>query len=193
MSERIDARGLMCPQPVLMTKKKLEEIDSGTFNVIVDNKPSSQNVVRFAKNAGCIAEVEEKDGTYIIHVTKGASRAVPDENTEKEIVVFIRSDTVGRGDDELGTILMRSFIPTLLEIDERPKKIVFMNSGVKLTAEGSPVLEHLQALEREGVVLLVCGTCLDFFGLKGKVKVGSISNMFELTTTLSKSDKVMSM
>ena len=193
MEETVDARGLLCPQPVVMTKKKLKEIDSGTFDVLVDNKPSSQNVERFVNNAGCLAEIEEKDGTYIIHVTKGASCAVPEENTDKEIVVFIRSDTIGRGDDQLGTILMRSFLPTLLEIDERPKKIVFMNSGVKLTVDGSPLLEFLQQIEKQGIELLVCGTCLDFFSLKEKIQVGRISNMFELVSTLSEADKVMSM
>ena len=192
-ANKVDARGLPCPQPVVMTKKALEEMDSGTLDVLVDNKPSSQNVARFVKNAGCLAEVEEKDGVYIVHVTKGTTCETVDRLTEKEIVVFISSNTVGRGDVELGIVLMRSFIPTLLEIDERPKKIVFMNSGVKLTVTGSPVLEHLQTIEKEGVELLVCGTCLDFFGLKDKVKVGSISNMFELVTTLSRADKVMSL
>ena len=192
MAETIDARGLLCPQPVVMTKKKLEGMDSGTLDVLVDNKPSSQNVARYVKNAGCIADVEAKDGVFIIHIKKGATCAVMDESTAKETVVFFRSNTVGSGDDELGTILMRSFIPTLLEIDEKPKKIVFMNSGVKLTVDGSPVLEALQTIEEDGVELFVCGTCLDFFGLKEKVKVGSISNMYELTTILSKANKVMS-
>ena len=193
MAEKIDARGLSCPQPVVMTKKALEEMESGILDVLVDNKASAENVTRFVKNAGCLAKVEEKDGVFNIHITKGTTCEIIDEKTEKEIVVFIRSDTVGRGDDELGTILMRSFVPTLLEIDARPKKIVFMNSGVKLTVEGSPVLEFLKKIEKEEVELLVCGTCLDFFSLKDKVKAGRISNMFELVSTLSKADKVMSM
>ena len=193
MPETVDARGLLCPQPVVMAKKKLEEIDRGTFDILVDNKPSTQNVARFVKNAGCLAEIEEKDGVYVIHVTKGASCAVPVERTEKEIVVFVRSNAIGRGDDELGTILMRSFIPTLLEIEQRPRKMVFMNSGVKLTVDDSPVLEFLQRIEKEGVELMVCGTCLDFFGLKDKVKVGRISNMFELVSILSEADRVLSM
>lgn len=193
MTNQVDARGLSCPQPVVMTKKKLEELDSGTFDVLVDNKTSSENVARFVKNAGCDVDVEEKGDVFTLHITKGATCKIIEDTTEKEIVVFVRSNTIGRGDDELGTILMRSFIPTLLEIEEQPKKMVFMNSGVKLTVEGSPVLEFLEKIEKEGVELLVCGTCLDFFGLKDKVKAGSISNMLELVTTLSKADKVMSM
>jgi selenium metabolism protein YedF len=193
MAEQIDARGLSCPQPVVMTKKKLEEMDDHTLDVLVDNKASSENVARFAKNAGCDVETEEKEGVFIIHIRKEEMCEIVPEKTEKEIVVFVRSNTIGRGDDELGTILMRSFIPTLLEIDERPKKMVFINSGVRLTVEGSPVLEFLQKIENEGVELLVCGTCLDFFGLKEKVKVGRVSNMFELVETLSEADKVMSM
>ena len=193
MTERIDARGLACPQPVLMTKKALEEMDSGILEVLVDNKAASENVARFVTNAGCGIDIEEKGGVFTLHITKGSTCEIIDDTTEKEIVVFIRADAVGRGDDELGTILMRSFIPTMLEIDERPKKIVFMNSGVKLTAEGSPVLEFLHKIEKEGVELLVCGTCLDFFGLKDKIKVGSVSNMFELVTTLSTADRVINM
>lgn len=192
MAEQIDARGLSCPQPVVMTKEALEKMESGTFDVQVDNKVSSENVARFVRNAGCEVEVEEKEGVFTLHITKGAACEIIDEKTEKEIVVFIRSNTIGRGNDDLGTILMRSFIPTLLEIDERPKKIVFMNSGVKLTVDGSPVLEFLHKIEKEGVELLVCGTCLDFFGLKDEVKTGRISNMFEIVTTLFKADTVMS-
>jgi len=193
MMETIDARNLSCPQPVVMTKKKLQEMDGGTLDVLVDNRASSENVARFVKNANCDAEIEEKDDIFIVHITKGATCKIIDERIEKKIVVSIRSNTVGRGDDELGTILMRSFIPTLLEIEEKPKKMVFMNSGVKLTMDDSPVLDTLRKIEKEGVELLVCGTCLDFFGLKDRMKVGRVSNMFELVTTISEADTVMSM
>ncbi len=192
MPDVIDARGLSCPAPVVMTKKKLDAIDDGIFEVLVDNKSSSQNVVRFVQNAGCRAEVEEQDGVFIIRVSKTCGCAIIPESTQKETVVFVGSNTIGRGDEELGSILMRSFMPTLLQIDKRPRKMIFMNSGVKLTVEGSPVLESLQALEKDGVVMLVCGTCLDYFGLKGTIKVGRVSNMFEIVEILAKANRLVS-
>ena len=193
MSGVIDARGLSCPAPVVMTKQKLDEMDDGAFDVLVDNKSSSQNVARFVQNAGCRAEVEERDGMYIIHVTKSSGCAIMPESAGKEIVVFVSSNTIGRGDDELGAVLMRSFVLTLLQIDKKPGKMIFMNSGVKLTVESSPVLEYLQTLEKDGVVMLACGTCLDYFGLKSSIKVGRVSNMFEILQALLKADIVLNL
>ncbi|UCE19275.1 MAG: sulfurtransferase-like selenium metabolism protein YedF [Gemmatimonadota bacterium] len=193
MAEKVDARGLSCPQPVVMTKKALEQMESGILDVLVDNRVSSENVARFAQSAGCDAEIEEREGVFTIHIRKREACEIMPEKTEKEMVVFVRSNTIGRGADELGTILMRSFIPTLLEIEQKPNKMVLVNSGVKLAVEESPVLEFMQEIEREGVELLVCGTCLDFFDLKDKVKVGRVSNMFELVSILSEADKVLSM
>lgn len=192
MSERIDARSKPCPQPVVMTKKALEEMEAGELEVIVDNKAASQNVARMATNLGCKVEVKEENHNYVIQITKGAVCVVEPEKIEKETVVFMRSDTVGKGDDELGKILVRAFLPTLLEIEPRPKKLVFMNNGVKLTVDGSPVLDSLAKLEHEGIELLVCGTCLDYFGLKDKVKVGRVSNMYELVETFMEADKIVS-
>ena len=192
MTMRIDARGKPCPQPVVMTKKALEEMDAGELEVIVDNKAASQNVARMATNLGCKVEVREENHDWVAHITKGAVCEVTPEKIEKETVVFMRSDTVGKGDDELGKILVRSFLPTLLETEPRPKKLVFMNNGVKLTVDGSPVLDSLAKLEHEGIELLVCGTCLDYFGLKDKVKVGRVSNMYELVETFMKADKIVS-
>ena len=112
MAEQIDARGLLCPQPVVLTKKKLEEIKSGILDVLVDNRMSSENVARFAKNAGCGVTIEEKEGIYAVHITKEERGESVLENNEKETVIFVRSDTIGSGDDELGSILMRSFFPS---------------------------------------------------------------------------------
>jgi len=212
--KKIDARGLGCPQPVVVTKKALDEIESGRIEVIVDNKGAVENVSRLARNSGCDVEVREDGSDFIVKVIKGVVSNVSEEEivchiepqrAGNGIVVLIAGDTIGSGSDKLGGLLMKVLFPTLLEVEPKPKKLIFMNSGVKLTTErssplersslpeGSEVLESLVKLEKQGVELLICGTCLDYFGVKDKVKVGRISNFFEITETLLKADKVIRM
>ncbi|MFA5033120.1 MAG: sulfurtransferase-like selenium metabolism protein YedF [bacterium] len=199
MTNKIDASGLACPQPVILTKKALEGITDGAIEVIVDNKPASENVSRFAKNSGCKVELKEAQGVYSIKITKGVDSKVSEEKIacngkeDGRIVVFISSDAVGRGDDELGKILMKAFFPTLKELSPKPYRIIFMNNGVKLVTEGSSHLENLSELEKMGIEILVCGTCLDFFHLKDKLEVGRVSNFFEISETFLKADKVISL
>lgn len=201
MVKKIDARGLACPQPVVLTKKTLEEIKSGMIEVTVDNKAASENVARFAKNQGCEVKVREESRDFIIEIVKKASETSKEKTvcetesrkTTKETVVLISSDRIGEGSDELGGILMKVFFPTLLELEPKPNKLIFMNNGVKLTVEGSDFLDGLTRLQKAGVELLVCGTCLDYFNLKEKVKTGRISNFFEITQTLLQADKVIRM
>lgn len=106
-------------------------------------------------------------------------------------VVFIRAETIGRGDDELGLNLMMNFIHHLSVTEPAPSVIIAMNAGVKLVIEGSDVLEDLRELERKGARILACGTCLNFFGVKEKQKVGVVSNMVEITKTLLEAKKVI--
>ncbi len=192
MSMIIDARGLACPQPVVLTKKALEKADDLT--VIVDNATAEQNVSRLAENHGLSVSAEEKgDGIYL-RLTRptdeSLGRKVP--QLFEPTVLLVASSTLGQGDDELGDVLMRTFIHTLGESDIKPHKIIFMNSGVKLVAQGSEVIDDLRALEKESVEILACGTCLGHFGLKDAVEVGRISNMYEITMALMKATKVIS-
>ena len=200
MNKRIDARGLACPKPVVMTKNALEEMEAGIIEVLVDNKPAVENVSRFARNSGCEVKVQEEGKNFIVEVTKRESSEVSKEEivcrvepqkTGKGIAILIASDTIGRGSNELGAILMRALFPTLLEASPRPRKLIFMNNGAKLTVEGSIYLDDISKLEKEGIEVFVCGTCLDFFHLKDKVRVGKISNFFEITQTLVEADKVI--
>jgi selenium metabolism protein YedF len=98
---------------------------------------------------------------------------------------------MGKGDDELGNILIRGFLHTLSEISPRPDVLIFFNAGVKLTTVGSDVLEDLQALEGEGIKILVCGTCLDFFGIKDKLQAGIISNMYDIAEAMLSAGRVV--
>ena len=180
----VDARGLACPQPVVLTKKALEEVDQLT--TIVDNATARENVSRLARKENCEVEVEEKVEGIFLHLTKTGSKetdlaAVP---MAGPTVVVVGGDCMGRGSEELGDILVRSFMHTLNEAEPRPDKLIFFNSGVKLTVEGSEVLEDVKALEEGGAEILVCGTCLDYFKLKEKIAVGEVSNMYTIAETL---------
>jgi len=192
MEKKIDARGLPCPQPVVLTKKALEDMDEGVVEVTVDNEPASENVSRLAQNSNCKVEVKREQNNFRIIIKKGKDDIQKTSKQKKTISVFVKSDTIGKGDDSLGKILIRAFFPTLLETEPKPSKLIFMNAGVKLTVEGSEVLSDLEELQKNGIEILVCGTCLDFFDIKNRIKVGRISNMFEIMNTLMNSDRIIS-
>ena len=198
MGKVIDAKGKACPQPVLMTKKALELMEEGIITVVVDSTISRDNVVRFATSQGCDTAVKTEGEVFHIEVTKGKTDGEGDGNVfpavsgeTPEIVVYVHSNTMGRGDDVLGGILIKGFLKTLRDVDPKPAKLVFVNKGVFLTTEGSELIEDILELEEMGVEVLSCGTCLDFFNLKEKLKVGLASNMFDITSALMQADKVV--
>jgi len=185
----VDCRGLACPQPVIQSKKAMAQADRVT--TIVDNETAVQNVSRMAEKEGYAVAVERKeDGIYLsLSKERVTGETMPAASGAKEgdqgpTVVLVAGDGIGRGDDELGAILIRSFLHTLNEVEPLPDTIVFLNAGVKLTVEGSPVLEDLATLAQKGVGILACGTCLGHFGLKDKLAVGEISNMYSIAETL---------
>ncbi|MBN1277498.1 MAG: sulfurtransferase-like selenium metabolism protein YedF [Deltaproteobacteria bacterium] len=203
MPEIVNAKGLACPQPVLLTKKALE--DHSDVDVLVDNAIAVENVKRFAANAGWAVEVtDESGGIFRIHLKKQDETAA--DNRESECIscadnarsaasgpsVFvIVSDTMGKGSDELGTILMKSFIHTAIDLEDGPDVMIFYNSGVKLAVEGSDVLDDLKKIEGKGVKILVCGTCANYFSLTDRVAVGIISNMYDIADTLSRAGHIV--
>ena len=198
MADReIDARGLACPVPVLKTKEALRGMDGGVLTVLVDNEDSSSNVSWSAKQAGYESTVERRgdDWAVRIHVPErqpAAAEAVPVTcPTGEGVTAFVATDVVGRGDDTLGAILMKSFLHSLTELDHPPRSLVLMNAGVRLATEGAEALESLRALASAGVSVLVCGTCLDFFGLRDKAAVGRVSNMYEIVETLANASSVI--
>ena len=198
MATLVDCRGLACPQPVIQTKKAIAEGE--TVTTIVDNDAAKMNVSRMAGKEGYAVEVEEKDDGIYLHLTKAGALpeqttalAPPTEGRVGSTVLLIPSDGMGRGDDELGGILIRSFLHTLNEVEPLPDTIIFLNAGVKLTVEDSLVLEDLQFLEQRGVEILACGTCLGHFGLKAKIAIGEISNMYSIAETLLGAGKVVAL
>lgn len=197
MSTNIDARGLACPQPVIATKKALEGITDGVITIQLDNLISKENVVKFATAHGCGVSIINQDGDFLVKITKGilgAETAVISESVGSGNTVYvITKDTLGHGNIELGEVLMKGFIYTLLEIKPMPKAILFMNGGILLTVESSPVLENLQKLSQAGVEILSCGTCLDYFEVKDKLAIGGITNMYTIVEMMSAANKVVTL
>ncbi|OPY87413.1 MAG: SirA-like protein [Syntrophus sp. PtaU1.Bin208] len=206
MEEFIDARGLACPQPVILTKKALGQ--QNELKVRVDNIAAVENVKRLAKSQGCQVTVqEEKDRTWTLSLLReeGAegSPESPDIVCDMAVqaavgvsvsgpsVILITSDAMGQGDDELGRLLFRGFFHTLLELDKLPDKIIFYNSGVKLTVKDSEVLEDVKQLAQAGVEILVCGTCVNFFNLTEKIAVGTISNMYDIAGAMTSAGRLV--
>ena len=197
----IDCTGLTCPQPVIKTKDALEQ-GAGYLRVIVDNEASRDNVTRFARSRGCEVLVDPS-GNECFQITIQAGNSVVDQDFQPAdygctvpaaggLVYVISSNSMGRGSDELGWALLQTYIQTIEQVDPLPSKIIFYNSGVKLVAEKSGALEALAALQKKGVEILACGTCLDFFQLKSKIRVGHISNMHEIMTAMSEAGKLVS-
>ena len=185
----VDARGLPCPQPVIKTKKALEAIEEGAVTVLVDSPESRENVQRFAQSEGCRVELQEREGVFYLDITKGqSSQAEPKESGD---VILITSDRLGTGDKRLGEILMKAFLNTLWDYEPKPAKLLFINNGVRLTIEGSGVLETLQMLEKKGVQIFSCGTCLEYYNLKEKLRVGLVSNMYATVDALLSAAKVI--
>lgn len=191
----VDCRGLACPQPVMTTKKALDQVKEGELLVLVDNAVSCNNVERFAQSQGCSVEVEQRGEEFSLLIRKGKIRQGTEFAQEKEkakkVIVYINSHLMGNGDEALGSFLMKAFLKTLLELDTKPNRLVLVNSGVQLASEGSKVLDTLIALSEKGVEILSCGTCLDFYGLKGKLKVGAVSNMYEIIQSMVEADRLI--
>jgi selenium metabolism protein YedF len=186
----IDCRGLNCPEPVLRTKHALTENPFADFNVVVDNKSARENVLRFVRSKGHKTDWQEINGSFHISVTgnnaKSDASDLMEINLEQEsnVLLFISSDQLGQGSTELGRILMRNFIYTLTKRDNLPQAIILMNSGVRLSIKESPVIEELANLQARGVLILVCGTCLDYYELQEQQQAGLVSNMYDITDLL---------
>ncbi len=197
MTKEIDCRGLACPAPVLQTKEAIEKEHPTVIKVVVDNEAAKQNVSRFMGSQGLEVSVEQEGSDFHVIGKMGegtvAEAPVDDkpETGQKKIMVMVANDCMGHGDDELGEKLMLSFLKTLKEMGDELWRLVFVNNGVKLTIEGADVLPVIQELEKEGVHILVCGTCLTHFDLLAQKQVGETTNMLDIVTAMQLADKVI--
>lgn len=191
----IDAVGLACPKPVINTKKELDKIDNGIVVVTVDNDIAKQNILKLSNSLNCESKIikEEKD-LICIEIKKGENVIIEEQNQEKleDKCIFISSDKIGNGNDELGAVLMKGFIYTLTESKPYPKSILLVNSGVKLSTENYDTVENLKILEAAGVEILSCGTCLDYYGLKESLNLGSVTNMYTIVDIMKNSLQTIS-
>ena len=188
---KLDARGLECPLPVVKTKELLKE-SSEAVEVLVDNETAVENLKKFAKVKGYDAVSSKVNEDYTVVISSG-EQVVEEEKADnilKGQIVVISSDRLGR-DKELGKILMKSFIFALTKQDAFPETIIFYNEGVKITTQESDTVNDLLFLDSEGVEIVNCGTCLDFFKLKDDLKVGSITNMYDIVERMEKAEKVI--
>lgn len=196
----VNAMGDNCPIPVIKTKKAMQALTGPeTIEVLVDNEIAVQNVTKMASSAGGQVSSEKLgDGEFKISIQMEGAAAqdaaedvacAPDarDNT----VVVVSSDRMGIGNDELGKVLIKGFIFAVTQLDTLPKTMLFYNGGATLTAEGSDSLDDLKSLEAQGVEIMTCGTCLDYYGLKDKLAVGSVTNMYSIVETMAKAGKII--
>lgn len=206
----IDVRNQPCPVPVIETKKTIEEaVNSGNKNaeivVLVSNYDQVMNVVRMVERAGWRVsdskvgnhfeiKLQAKIETTEIKVQSQdlVCRTTP-QITENNRVIVIGSESMGRGSEKLGKVLIRAFLGVLKELDSKPETIVFINHGVKLVVQGSHVLNEVQELQDDGIEILVCGTCLDFLGIKDQLQAGVVSNMYDIATAMLKAGNAVVM
>lgn len=196
---KVNAIGDNCPIPVIKTKKAMQEVTGDeTIEVLVDNEIAVQNVTKMASSAGASVS-SEKIAEKEFKLTIQVNGAVAGEDTEVacmpdqrgNLVIAFDSDRMGSGNDELGKVLIKGFIFAVTQLEQLPKTMLFYNGGATLTAEGSDSLEDLKSLESQGVEILTCGTCLNYYGLTEKLQVGSVTNMYTIVEKLTEADKVV--
>lgn len=205
MADRIvDARGMACPLPVVNAKQAVEEMKAGeVLEVFVDNEIAVQNLTRFASYKGFEVTSEknhEKEYAVTIHVgeSKAKEEIVEDEEIECQLdtrkngmVIVLSANVMGSGDEKLGKALMKAFVFAVTKQDVLPETILCYNTGAYLTCEDSDSLEDFRILEAEGVNIMTCGTCLDFYGIKDKLAVGSVTNMYDIVETMEKAKSII--
>ena len=198
----VNAIGDQCPIPVVKTMKAVAAMtEPGTLEVHVDSEIPVQNLIRFAADRGLSVaseKMEEKHYVVKIIVSDPGATAAKNENAVScipdqrgETVIAIGSNCMGSGDDGLGATLMKGYIYAVSQQEELPKAILFYNGGAKLTVEGSVSVEDLKNMEAQGVEILTCGTCLNFYGLSDKLAVGSVTNMYNIVEKLTNASKVI--
>jgi len=182
----IDCRGLACPTPVISTKKAIEESGGEPFQILLDTGAARENVLRFCSSRGCTVVETLGDRSTSLVITGKLQTRLKDElaNNPATPVILIASDSLGNSSDELGKLLMKNFVITLLELEKKPEKIFFVNRGVLLTTQGSELHEPLSKLVNAGVEILSCGVCLEYFGIKDKLVAGEVTNMHTIAESM---------
>lgn len=197
----VKATGLACPQPVILAKQAIETNER--VKVIVDNDTALENIKHLGSKLGCAVAIETKgEGTFEILLIRKADAPLSTQDIPATcdasaaaaggpFVIVCAEDKMGRGNDELGSVLIRAFLHTICLQKEKPDVMIFYNTGVKLTLQGSEALDDLKELVAAGMEILVCGTCLNYFDVKDKMGVGVVSNMYDIAGTMSKAGRLL--
>ncbi|MDR0683935.1 MAG: sulfurtransferase-like selenium metabolism protein YedF [Spirochaetaceae bacterium] len=203
--ETLDMRGKPCPIPVVNAKNALAEQGTQGVALIVDNFVAVQNLEKMAKGSGLgFSYVEDSESQYTVTIVKDASR-LPDEIEAKAEapvtatggrggrgpVVLVTSDSMGRGSEELGRLLIKGFIFSLTQLDQLPEAVIFLNGGARLTTEGAATVNDLKTLLGQGVEIYTCGTCANYYKLTDALAVGSITDMMNITNKLANASSVI--
>lgn len=193
----IDARNLTCPKPVVLALESLPKLAAGeTLEILINDEVAKGNLTRLAEQKECALEVVAEGADTLMKLTPrsavSSGRAALDEAAEfceipdtTSSVVMFGADHMGEGADELGHILAKGLIYALAHQERVPKKMVFFNGGARLTCEGSESIEDLAELERRGCTIVTCGTCLDYLGIRDTLKVGGVTNLYEIAQTIA--------
>lgn len=187
---KVNAIGFVCPVPVIMTKKALNEINEGEVEVLVDNETAKQNLEKLAKELGYEFKSCEVGENFQVVITKKQNEDKK-ETKEENIVVVIDSDEMGKGDEELGKILVKGFIYSLTEMETLPKTVILYNKGVLLATVNENTIEDLKKLESMGVEIISCGTCANYYHVQDKLQVGSLTNMYTIVDRQFKATKLI--
>ena len=201
---KVNAIGDACPIPVVKTLNAIKELKGADIiETLVDNETAVQNLIRMADKKGCPVKSEKiSEGEFKVTIEVGeAALAQPVDtenvvcelprNSKKNTVVVISSKAMGHGGDELGTALMKGFIFALSQQEQLPTTILFYNGGANIPVEGSVSLEDLKNMEAQGVEILTCGTCLNFYGLTDKLAVGEVTNMYTIVEKMTGADLIV--
>ena len=202
MEKIIDCKGMACPLPVVNAKKASEELSAGdVLTVLVDNEIAVQNLTRFAEHKGFGVTAERKgeaEYAVVMNISGAAAKEEKDaeiacvmDSRRKGMLVVLSGNVMGTGDAKLGTSLMKAFVFALTKQDQLPDTILCYNTGAYLTCEGADTLEDLKLLESEGVTVLTCGTCLDFYSLKEKLAVGGVTNMYDIVERMENAAQII--
>ena len=195
----VDAMGAQCPIPVVKATKALNELkEAAVVEVHVDNEVAVQNLTRLAQGKSLEVKSEKvEEAHFVVSINATGEAVAVEENIacipdqRGNTVVVISSDRMGEGNDELGKVLMKGFIYAVSQLEQLPKTILFYNGGATIPVEGSVSLEDLKSMEAQGVEILTCGTCLDYYNLKEKLAVGSVTNMYTIVETMNKASNII--
>ena len=183
----VDVRGSLCPKPVIETKKVSDANPDAVITTIVDNEVSRDNVEKFGKSRGYGVAISQDGKDFYLTMTPN-DNPVSDGSCEPmsfgNRVILMTKDYLGEGSEELGRNLMKTFWVCMVEADIKPSKIYFINSSVKMVTNDSVHLENIKKLADAGVEIAACGICLDYFGVKEELGVGSITNMYAITDSI---------